>query len=281
LRDLDSFHAAKVDQVIDFVESNFEHVNVMIDLLLNGKKVGKIEQKAAETQLEKLNGVLGQILDENTYLAGNRLTLADLVVFSHYRWLFVLLWEAEDRKKARSITRWFQSVSTHKLVKEVVGEIKLKEKKVAKIESKFNMEEWKRFYMNNPFETSAKWFWDNLDVKVNSVWIANYKYNEENKGKESYLVLNQLGGIKQRLEPFTKTTFGVMALVGSEQAPEITCLWVYENKQVPKEIQEESDYPMFDWIRCDWKNDKAQVEEFLKASGTIGGKNIVEAKIFR
>jgi len=277
----DGIHAAQVDQLCEFVESNWSDVGAMIRLLVEGKKVGKNEEKAAQTQLEKVNAVIGHILDVNTYLCGDRLSIADLTVFAHYRWLFVLLWEAEERKKVRSITRWFQSIANHKLVKEVVGEIKLKEKKEKKIESKFNMEEWKRVFMNSPAEESIKWFWDHLDVKVNSVWIANYKYNDDLKGQESFMVMNKLGGVVQRLEDFRKTTFGVLCIVGPENASEITCMWVYEEKIVPKEISAETDYEMFDWVRIDWGKDKAKVNEYLTQKGTIGGKAIVEVKNFR
>jgi elongation factor 1-gamma len=274
-------HAAQVDQIMDFVESNSRDVGELIHAIGQGKKLGKIEQKAADTQLEKLNTVLGHLLDVNTFLAGDRLTLADVHVFALYRWLFVSFWEPEDRKKIRSLTRWFTTMLNQKQVKDVVGEIKLKEKKIAKVESKFNMEEWKRIYMNSPTDESIKYFWANLDVKINSVWVCHYKHNDDLKGLELYVVGNRLGGMQQRQQDFAKTTFGVMLIVGTETAPEITCLWVYESKQVPKEIQDEIDYPMFNWTRADWGKDKDMVNEYLKAEGNVGGKKVLDARTFR
>lgn len=274
-------YAAQVDQIIDFVDSNFNDVFAMLHMLLSGKKVGKLEQKAADTQIEKVTQVLGHILEVNTYLAGERLSIADLTVFSYFRFLYVLVWEPEERKKYRALTRWFQSISTHKIVKEVVGEIKLKEKKEKKIESTFNLEEWKRTYMNSEHKEACEYFWAKLDVKVNSIWIANFKYNEDLKGQELYVVVNKLRGVQQRLQDFSKTTFGVMAIIGEEKAPEITCLWVFENKAVPKEITEETDYPMFEWIRMDWKKDKTLVEDYLRQKDTITGKTILDSKTFR
>jgi len=166
-------------------------------------------------------------------------------------------------------------------VKAVVGEIKLKEKKEKKIESKFNLEEWKRIYMNSTAEESIKYFWANLDVKVNSVWVANFKHNEDLKGSEIYMIGNKLGGIQQRQQDFSKTTFGVLCIVGDEKAPEITCLWVYESKQVPKEIQEEIDYPMFEWHRCDWGKDKELINGFLAQGEKVNGKALLEGRTFR
>jgi len=274
-------YSAQVDQIIDFIDSNFGDIHAVTHLISTGKKIGKIEQKACDTQLEKVTQVLSHILEVNTFLAGERLSIADLTVFSYFRPLFVFIWEQEERKKHPALTRWFQSISNHKIVKETVGEIKLKEKKEKKIESSFNMEEWKRVYMNSTAEESTAWFWSKLDVKVNSIWISHFKHNDDLKGLELYVVMNRLGGVQQRLQDFSKTTFGVMAVVGEESAPEITCLWVYESKIVPKEISEETDYPMFEWHRMDWKKDQAQVEEYLKQSVSIGGKKILESKIFR
>lgn len=273
--------AAQVDQIIGFLDSNFNDIHALSHLLYSNKKVGKLEQKAADTQLEKVTQVLGHILDVNTFLAGERISVADLTAFSYFRWLFVLGWEPEERKKYRSLTRWFQSISNHKLVKEAVGEIKLKEKKEKKVESTFNLEEWKRVYMNSEHAEACKYFWSKLDVKVNSIWIANFKYNDDLKGQELYVVVNKLRGVQQRLQDFSKTTFGVMAIVGEEKAPEITCLWVFENKQVPKEIQEETDYPMFEWTRMDWKKDQLLVEDYLRQKDTITGKTILDSKTFR
>jgi len=273
-------YAAQVDQVIDFVNSNSRDLLDFTRALAEGKKLGKIEQKAADTQLEKLNQVLGHILDVNTFLAGDRLSIADTHVFAIYRWLMVSHYEPEDRKKIKSITRWFTCLVNQKIVKDVVGDIKLKEKKVIKIESKFNLEEWKRTYMNSTSEESTKYFWANLDVKCNSVWIATFKHNEDLKGLELYVVGNKLGGMQQRMQDFAKTTFGVMCIVGTEAAPEIACLWVYENKQVPTEIQSEIDYPMFDWTRCDWQKDKELVNQYLKAEN-VNGKAVLDSRTFR
>jgi len=136
--------------------------------------------------------------------------------------------------------------------------------------------------MNNPPDSYIDYFWKNLDVRANSVWIANYKYPEELK-KPSYITGNLLGGVQQRAQPFNKTTFGVLLMTGTEQQQFLTCVWVFENaKGVPKEIQETIDYEVFDWKRVDWKEDREKVNLYLKSKNDstiqIDGKPILDIK---
>ena len=36
--------------------------------------------------------------------------------------------------------------------------------------TKFNLEEWKRFYSNNDEDDSIKWFWEHFDAENYSIW---------------------------------------------------------------------------------------------------------------
>jgi len=172
-------------------------------------------------------------------------------------------------------------MANQKLVNDVVGEVKLKVKKEKKIESNFNMEEWKRTYMNkDPRGESIPYFWKNLDVRVNSIWFADYKHSNE-LSQELYKTGNFVGGVVQRSQPFNKSIFGVLLITGEETKQHVTCLWVYESKNVPQEIQSEIDYEMFDFKRADWKNDKDKIEAYLAQDKEIDGKKILDKKIFR
>jgi len=72
---------------------------------------------------------LDGILSNETFLVGNGITLADLLVFSKYRPLFEKCWELEERaKQPKSILRWFLTIANQPEVSEVCGAVKLKEK---------------------------------------------------------------------------------------------------------------------------------------------------------
>jgi len=108
------FYAASVNQIIDFVESSWHEVNPLITSIYTGKKPNKAEVKVAETALTKIIGVLGNILEDNTFLVGERVSLADIHVFSNFKLLFEKHYEAEDRVKMRSFTRWFTTMANQK-----------------------------------------------------------------------------------------------------------------------------------------------------------------------
>jgi glutathione S-transferase len=279
----EGFHAAQVDEVVDMISQKFSHVVPLVHHVQGTKKLTKPEMKDVETALQNLLVILGGILDKETFVAGTRhISLADLAVFSRFRLLFEKHWEPEEREKLpKSFVRWFNTISQQEEVVEVCGKTKLKEKVEKKIESKFNLEDWKRTYMNNGPDVFLDYFWKNLDVRVNSIWFADYKYS--NELTVSYKSGNLLGGVQQRMAPFNKTTFGVLLMTGTEEAQHLTCLWVFESKTVPKDVVEGIDYEVFDFKRADWKDDKEKVNLYLKAKKVednvvIDGKHVLDIK---
>jgi len=126
-----------------------------------------------------------------------------------------------------------------------------------------------------------------LDVKANSIWLAHYKYASDLTGQALFRTSNLMGGMAQRMAPFAKNTFGIQMIVGDPVGEDekvgkaqITCMWVFESKNVPEEIKKDNiDYEMFDWVRADWKKDKAQVEEYLKAAGKLGTETVLETHL--
>jgi len=125
----EGFHASQVDQIIELVSLKWGPIHPLILSGYGVKKLTKPEVKEAETALLFLNTFLDGILTNETFLVGNSITLADLLVFSRYRPLFEKVWEPEERVKVpKSILRWFNTISQQEEVIEVLGKIKLKEK---------------------------------------------------------------------------------------------------------------------------------------------------------
>merc|ERR1719354_1449483 len=71
--------------------------------------------------------------------------------------------------------------------------------------TKFNMDEWKRFYSNNDEDDSIKWFWEHFDPEHYSIWRGDYKYNDELT--MVFMSCNLMGGMIQRLEKLKKNAF--------------------------------------------------------------------------
>eukprot|EP01080_Neovahlkampfia_damariscottae_P009801 gene9801-2126_t len=277
------FHAAQVDQLIDFfvgATSDAAH-RVIVDLH-HGNKPNKADLKLATPQFEKVTGFLNSLLVENTFLLGHYITLADIAIANAMVVLFEKHFEPEFLDTVKSLRRWFKTMAAQPHFKTVLGEIKLKEKKTKTIDSKFNLEEWKRIYMNSKPEEAIEYFWKNLDPRANSVWVADYKYSSDFTEDPLYKTANLMSGQSQRAQPFAKFTFGILTIVGEDPGQKhIKCCWVYESTKFPEQIQKESiDYDMFDWKRADWKKDKELIDSFLTAE-VIEGKKVLECKVFR
>jgi elongation factor 1-gamma len=227
---------------------------------------------------------LNELLEDNTFLSGNFITLSDINASIALKYLFEVHFEDTDRKKYRNVTRWFNTMVNQKEVKSVIGAVKLKEAK-KEVVSSLDMETWKRFYMNNPHKESIEYLWKNIDIKVNGFFICDYKDYEELKGKKLFLTRNLANGIKQRAQDLcSKNSFGIILITGVEEGEHtIKILWLFESKQVPKIVVDElSDYDSFNWKSVNWKkdSDKKEIEAFLNLQDPKGTQ-VLESIVFR
>jgi elongation factor 1-gamma len=279
-----SFEQAHMDCLLEWADEVIGHAVGPFfrhHVGLSSTKPTKPELKALQEGIDSFMPYLDELLEEETYLQGNHVTLFDINVAVWLKCLFEAY--IEDRKKYRNVTRWFQSMINQKEFKSVVGPVKLKEAK-KEIVSTLDMESWKRFYMNNPHKDAVEYLWKNVDIKVNSFWVADYKDFAELTGKKLYLTRNLTSGIAQRAQEYSKSTFGIIYIVGKEEAEHtIKILWLFESKSVPKEFQELSDYDSFNWKNVNWKkeSDKKEIESYLLQEGPIGDLPILDTKVFR
>ncbi|KAJ2774183.1 Elongation factor 1-gamma, partial [Coemansia nantahalensis] len=85
----------------------------------------KPAHQAAEEQLVRLLGVLNNVLLDKTYLVGERLTIADVIVAADLLMVFEYYLTAEDRKQFRNLTRYFKTIAGQTAFKAVAGQAKL------------------------------------------------------------------------------------------------------------------------------------------------------------
>jgi hypothetical protein len=228
--------------------------------------------------------LLNSFLEDNTFICGHNVTLADINAALALKPLFEVHFEVEDRKKYRNVTRWFNTMVNQKEVKNVIGATKIKEAK-KEVVSTLDMETWKRFYMNNTGEESIAYLWKNIDIKVNGFFICDYKDSADIKGQKLFLTRNLTSGIAQRAQDLcSKTTFGIILICGVEEGEHtIRILWLFESKQVPKIVVDElSDYDSFTWRAANWKkeSDKKEIESFLNKKDPLG-LPVLDSKVFR
>jgi len=150
--------------------------------------------------------------------------------------------------------------------------------------TKFNLEEWKRFYSNNDEDDSIKWFWEHFDAENYSIWRADYKYNDELA--MVFMSCNLIGGMFQRLEKFKKNAFASAALFGEDNNSSISGIWVWKGQKLAFDLCEDwqIDYSSYDWVKLDPAADetKALVTQYWKWEGEDKqGRKFNQGKILK
>ena len=91
-------------------------------------QVDKGVEEAGKAELLELLGQLNNYLLTRTWLVGERLTLADIVVGSTLLKAYDTVLDPQNRASIPNVNRWFTTFINQKEVKAVVGEVKLNEK---------------------------------------------------------------------------------------------------------------------------------------------------------
>ena len=161
-------------------------------------------------------GVLEKHLTANTFLVGERITLADFFTAAILTRAFATVLDKNWRSNNPAVTRWFTTVINQPPFKAVVENPVLieqaiqytppkKEEKPKKEQPKeekpaepkpekpkhplealgkpkLALDEWKRFYSNEDTRSTAMpWFWEHFDPEEWSLWRVQFKYNNELK----------------------------------------------------------------------------------------------------
>lgn len=206
---------------------------------------------ASKAALKNLS-ILNDYLTANTYLVGERITLADFFTASLLTRPFATVVDKKVRDANPAVTRWFNTIVAQPAFKAIVANpvfveecIKYtppkKEEKpkpaaapaAAAAEDKpepeakkpkhplealgkpnFILDEWKRQYSNEDTRPVAlPWFWQNYNAEEYSLWAVDYKY--DNELKLTFMANNLIGGFHARLEGSRKYLFGAQSVFGT------------------------------------------------------------------
>lgn len=161
----------------------------------------------------KRMAVLEKHLTANTYLAGERVTLADLFGASLLTRAFATVLDKSFRDQHPAVTRWYTTIINQPAFKAVrpnpvlIDNIiqytppkKEEKKKETKKEEKpaepkpekqkhplealgkpkWPIDDWKRFYSNEDTRpTALNYLWEHFDPEEYSLWRVQFKYNNE------------------------------------------------------------------------------------------------------
>ncbi|KAL2782829.1 hypothetical protein BJX66DRAFT_345492 [Aspergillus keveii] len=243
---------------------------------------------ASKAALKKL-GVLNTHLTANTYLVGERITLADIFTAALLTRALATVIDKKVRSDYPAVTRWFQTIVAQPAFKAVVENPVLieeaikytppkkeeKPKKEAapaaaaaapaeeeKPEKKVKhplealgrptlvLDEWKRQYSNEDTRSVAMpWFWQNFNAEEYSLYKVDYKYNDELK--LTFMANNLIGGFHARLEASRKYLFGCQGVYGVNNACVIKGVFMVRGQEALPAFDVAPDYESYDFIKLD------------------------------
>jgi elongation factor 1-gamma len=124
-----SIETALIDQWIDFAASEIELAAYAWIFPIQGVIPNNFQAtKKAQEDIKKVLSILDNHLLTRTYLVGNSVSLADVVVATSLLQLYQLVLDPAFRKEFVNTNRWFVTIVNQPEVKAVLGEVKLADK---------------------------------------------------------------------------------------------------------------------------------------------------------
>lgn len=124
-----AYEEALVNQWVDFVAGEIDlPAGVWIYPIMGFIPNNDQATRKAKADVRKALGTLNTHLEERTFLVGEQITLADIVVSCHLYWLYTMVLDKGFRKQFVHTNRWFQTCVNHPVFVSVVGKTTLCEK---------------------------------------------------------------------------------------------------------------------------------------------------------
>ncbi|KAL9947729.1 hypothetical protein D7B24_007057 [Verticillium nonalfalfae] len=248
----------------------------------------------------KAVGAIEKHLQNNTYLVGERITLADIFAASIISRGFEFFFDKEWRSQNPNTYRWFDTIVNQDIYTAVAGKQEYLEKpKLTNVAPKkaeapkpaapkpapaaapaaedepapkpkhplealpratVPIDEWKRQYSNLETPEALKWFWENIPFEEYSLWKVDYKYNDELT--MTFMSANLIGGFNARLEGSRKYLFGCASVYGETNASVIQGAFVVRGQEFKPVFDVAPDYESYEFTKLD--PTKPEDKEFVE-----------------
>ncbi|KAL1138404.1 hypothetical protein AAG570_008468, partial [Ranatra chinensis] len=148
----------------------------------------------------------------------------------------------------------------------------------------FNMDDFKRCYSNEEVSTSIPYFWEKFDADNYSIWLGEYKYNDELK--KVFMSCNLITGMFQRLDKMRKNAFASVCLFGKDDDNTISGVWVWRGHDLAFQLSPDwqVDFESYQWSKLNPSDasHKKMVEDYLAWTGKDkDGRPFNQGKIFK
>ena len=292
------FQKAKVNQWIEFGSCEIQKcLQEIIYPIFSWKEFNKESADNANKQLKQYLSILEKELSHGKkYILGDKITLADIVLFRYLRFFMMLHFPENMRNSLYpKLTKWFENIMNSPEAIEAYGRtilckkpmkpfnIKIdRSKKLQTFESKdkkeknpldslppssFDLEEFKNEFMNEKGGNKDKImekFWKDFDPKGYSIWWLEYQ-NLETEGKKLFRTNNSKNFFLERLDDdFKDYAFGIHGVYGHEGDYKVRGVWLWRGNGIPQEMKE-NDYFKYMTIKnlnSDNDNDRQLVNDY-------------------
>ncbi|KAB8069379.1 hypothetical protein BDV29DRAFT_194944 [Aspergillus leporis] len=243
---------------------------------------------AAKAALKNTD-VLEKHLTSNTYLVGERVTLADIYTAALLTRAFATVLDKKFRSENPAVSRWYQTIVNQPAFKAVVekpvlvdeiikytapkkeekpkkeaapaaaaapaaekpeGEKKPKHPLEVLGKPTLVLDDWKRTYSNEDTRpTALPWFWQNFNAEEYSLWKVDYKY--DNELKLTFMANNLIGGFHARLEASRKYLFGAQSVFGTNYNCAIRGVFMVRGQEFKPAFDVAPDWESYNFEKLD------------------------------
>jgi len=150
--------------------------------------------------------------------------------------------------------------------------------------SSFDIDAWKKVYMNSEYDVSIPNLWENFDREGYSFWFSDYQYSDDLN--MLFMTTNLITGMFQRIEKLKKTCLGAVMVFGENKDNCIAGLWILRGQKLVFDLCEDwnVDAPSYKWTKLDPDNeaDKKKINDYLmwKEDLTHNGKKFKDGELF-
>lgn len=148
----------------------------------------------------------------------------------------------------------------------------------------FDLDDFKRFYSNEDEAKSIPYFWTKFDPEHYSIWLGEYKYNDELT--KVFMSCNLISGMYQRLDKMRKAAFASACLFGTDNDSTISGIWVWRGQDLAFTLcpDWQVDYESYSWTKLNPSEEETKklVQQYFSWTGTDKeGRKFNQGKVFK
>ena len=301
---------SKVNQWIEFASCEIQNcLKELIYPIFHWKELDKELSEKADKNLKKYLRILEKEFNGKKYILGDKMTLADVILFRYLRF-FMMLYLTDNIRKSLipKLTKWFESIMNSPEAIDAYGRTilcqkqikpnkvekdKVNKNNVAKInpldflpDSSFDLDSFKKeFFSDGNKKEIMEKFWKIFDPKGYSIYFLEYKHLDI-EGKKLFRMKNSKNFFLERFdEAFKRYSFGVYGVYGHEGDYKVRGVWLWRGGDIPNEIKDNDYFKYLDIKKMNSENesDRKMIEDYWTKTNKkekVNGREVADVTYF-